>query len=153
MAVHEFTAQQSRYAGARKEDSMKRLMTANIVAGLVMALAPLAQGQFGPENRYGPSEVSALIDRVHVDLDHAYGVWHFSDSDRDRLNNAEKQLREFAGKWSKAKFDRGELNSAIDAIQHVLDNNRLPQEQRDALSDDETQLRRMRDAYDHHEIG
>jgi hypothetical protein len=138
-----------------EENRMKHLMIAVLVAGTlsVAALAPVASAQFGPENRYRPSEVSALIDRVHEDLNHAYGVWHFSDSDRDRLNNAEKQLREFADKWSKAKFDKGELNSAIDAIQHVLDNNRMPQVQRDALSDDITQLRRMREAYDRHEIG
>jgi len=132
---------------------MKRFLRANGIALALLSLAPLAHAQFGPENRYRPSEVSALVDRVHEDLNHAYGVWHFSDSDRDRLNNAEKQLREFSEKWSKAKFDKGNLNSAIDAIQHVLDNNRLPQEQRDALSDDVAQLRRMRDAYDHHEIG
>jgi hypothetical protein len=71
----------------------------------------------------------------------------------DRLNNVEKQLREFAQKWSKAKFDKGELDDAIGAIQHVLDNNRLPAENRDALSDDVTQLRRKREAYDRHEIG
>jgi hypothetical protein len=71
-----------------------------IVATTLLALVAPTYGQFAPENRYSPSEVSALIDRVHDDLNHAYGVWHFSDSDRDRLNNAEKQLREFAQKWS-----------------------------------------------------
>jgi hypothetical protein len=126
---------------------------AGILAPALLVLAPLAHAQFGPENRYSPSQVDALIDRVHEDLNHAYGVWHFSDSDRDRLNNAEKQLREFAQKWSHAKFDKGELDDAIGAIQHVLDNNRLPAESRDALSDDVTQLRRMREAYDRHEIG
>jgi hypothetical protein len=35
----------------------------------------------------------------------------------------------------------------------VLDNNRLPPRDRDALSDDVGRLRRMREAYDHHEIG
>lgn len=119
----------------------------------VLAFAPLSYAQFGPENRYSPSEVSALIDRVHTDLDHAYRVWNFSNSDRDRLNSAEKQLREFAQKWSKAKFDKGELDDAIAAIQHVLDNNKLPGEARDALSDDVARLRRMREAYDRHEIG
>lgn len=136
----------------KRTNFMKHLMLPAIVAG-ILSLAPLVHAQFGPENRYQPSEVSALIDRVHEDLNHAYGVWHFSDSDRNRLNNAEKQLREFADKWSKAKFDKGELDSAIGAIQHVLDNNRMPQEQRDALSDDIARLRRMREAYDRHEIG
>ena len=86
-------------------------------------------------------------------MKHAYGVWHFSDSDRDRLNHAGKELREFADKWSKTKFDKGQLDDAIDAIQHVLDNNELPGRERDALSDDVDRLRRMRMAYERHEIG
>src|SRR5215467_964315 len=108
----------------------------------------LAHGQFGPENRYSPSEVTALVDRVHEDLNHAYGIFHFSDSDRDRLKKAEKELREFA-----QKFDKGDLDDAIEAIQHVLDDNKLPRDSRDALSDDVGRLRRMREAYNRHEIG
>ena len=117
---------------------MKRIFLA---AAVLAALAPRAPAQFERENRYSPSDVSA------------YGVWHFSDADRDRLNHAEKELREFAEHWSKARFDKGNLDDAISAIQHVLDNNRMPPQDRDALSDDVARLRRMRDAYEHHEIG
>ena len=125
-----------------------------VLAGVAcLALTPPTHAQFGPENRYSPAEVSALIDSVHDDLNHAYGVWHFSDSDRDRLNHAEKELREFAQKWSKGKFDKGDLDDAIGAVQHVLDNNKLAGRERDALSDDVGRLRRMREAYDRHEIG
>ena len=72
-----------------------------LVAAVTTALSvgPRLMAQFGPENRYSPMAVDALVDRVHNDLNHAYGVWHFSDADRDRLNNAEKQLREFSRKW------------------------------------------------------
>jgi hypothetical protein len=132
---------------------MNRSIIATVVGAAFLALTPLAHAQFGPDNRYSPSEVTALIDRVHEDLNHAYGAWHFSDSDRDRLNNAEKQLREFAKQWSKAKFDKGNLDDAIGSIQHVLDNNKMPAASRDALSDDIGRLRRMREAYDRHEIG
>jgi hypothetical protein len=124
-----------------------------LTAAALVALTPLARAQFGPENRYSPDEVTALVDRVHNDLNRAYGEWHFSDADRDRLNHAEKQLREFAQQWSKAHFDKGNLDDAIGAIQHVLDNNHLPAQDRDALSDDVGRLRRMREAYDRHEIG
>src|ERR1700688_3533659 len=92
---------------------MNRSIVATVIAGAFLASAPLANAQFGPENRYSPSEVTALIDRVHEDLNHAYGVFHFSDSDRGRLNNAEKQLREFAQQWSKGKFEKGQLDDAI----------------------------------------
>jgi hypothetical protein len=122
-------------------------------AAAALSLGPHLMAQFCPENRYSPTSVDALVDRVHNDLNHAYDAFRFSNADRDRLNNAEKQLREFSRKWEQAHFDKGNLDSSIDAIQHVLDNNHLPPQDRDALSDDVTQLRRMREAYDRHEIG
>jgi len=131
---------------------MNRLwMGAAVLAG-ALAMVPRAGAQFGPREQYGPSAVTVLVDRVHEDLDHAYRVAEFSHSDRDRLNNAEKQLRDFTAKWDKGKFDKDELDDAISALQHVLDNNRLPDRERTALSDDVNQLRRMREAWDRHEI-
>jgi hypothetical protein len=135
-----------------EEALMNRSNTTGVIAAAILACMPLAQAQFGPENRFSPDQVSVMIDRVHEDLNHAYGEWHFSDADRDRLNKAERQLREFAQKWSNAKFDKGELDDAIGSIQHVLDNNRMPVESRDALSSDVARLRQMREAYDRHEI-
>ena len=131
---------------------MNRIFLVAAVAA-ALSLGPRLGAQFGPENRYSPSAVNTLVDRVHDDLNHAYGVWQFSNADRDRLNNAEKNLREFSRKWDQAHFDKGNLDSSIDAIQHVLDNNHLPADARDALSADVAQLRRMRDAYERHEIG
>ena len=113
-----------------------------------------AYAQFGgPDSRYRPEAVSNLVDKVHSDLDVGYRHWHLADSDRGRLNGAEKKLREFAKDWEKAKFDKGELDDSISSIQHVLDNNHLAGPERDALSDDVDQLRHMREAYDRHEIG
>jgi hypothetical protein len=123
-----------------------------LTAATLLLAATLTHAQFGPEPRYDAGSVSALVERVHTDLNHAYGVWHFPDSDRDRLNHAEKDLREFAQKWQGGKFDKGQLDGAIDSIQHVLDNNKMPTDQRDALSEDISQLRKMREAHDHHEI-
>src|SRR5258708_39482498 len=119
--------------------------------GMALTVGLNAQDRFG-EVKYDASSVTALVDRVHSDLDHAYTRFHFSNSDRDRLNKAEKQLRDFAKKWESGKFDKGELDDAISSIQHVLDNNKLHAEDRDALSDDVNQLRRMREAHDRHEI-
>src|SRR5579883_103057 len=124
-----------------------------VILGAAMLFAPvLAYGQFD-HPRYDPQSVSTLVDQVHTDLDRAYSSWHLSGGDRDRLNNAEKQLREFARKWSDHHFDKGELDEAISSIQHVLDNNKLTGHDRDAISDDISQLRNMREAYDRHEIG
>ncbi len=113
---------------------------------------PLRHAQFDAEPKYDSGSVDSLVDRVHADLNHAYDTRHFSDADRDRLNHAEKELRDFSAKWDHGKFDKGQLNGAIDSIQHVLDNNRMHEGDRDAVSDDVTQLRRMRDAYERHAI-
>lgn len=113
-----------------------------------------AQAQYGPPNGpYQPDSVSSLVDRVHSDLNQGYSRWHLSKGDRDRLNKAEKELREFAGDWHHGKFDKGDLDDSIAAVQHVLDNNHLEGAERDALASDVDQLRQMREAYDKHEIG
>jgi hypothetical protein len=129
---------------------MKQLLAIVLMLGTCIGIGI---AQFGPGPKYQPSEVSALADRVHNDLNHAYTVFHFSGDDRERLNKAEKESRDFAQKWAKGKFDKDQLDDVISSIQHVLDNNKLPGDARDAISEDVVQLRSMREAYDHHEIG
>ena len=48
-----------------------------LAPAVLAALAPFAAAQFEGENRYSPSDVSALVDRVHDDLNHAYGCGIF----------------------------------------------------------------------------
>jgi hypothetical protein len=133
---------------------MNRFSVFAFAAGiLLVAGGSVANAQFDGGPRYDAHSVTALVDRVHTDLDHAYGVWHFSNDDRDRLNHAEKELREFAQTWDKGKFEVGRLDDAIGSIQHILDKNKLPETDRAALSDDVSQLRRMREAYKKHDIG
>ena len=131
---------------------MHRLSIAILGVSILSFGLSVAYGQF-EKPRYDPASVSALVDQVHTDLNRAYDSWHLSGGDRDRLNHAEKELREFAQKWSNRNFDKGELDDAISGIQHVLDSNRLSGPARDTISDDITQLRNMREAYDRHEIG
>jgi len=123
------------------------ILTATLLVGSTLGLA-----QFDSEPKYDAGTVSALVDRVHADLNQAYGTRHFSSGDRDRLNKAEKELRDFSQKWQRGKFDKDELDGAIDSIQHVLDNNKLGHGERDAVGEDVSQLRKMREAYNRHEI-
>jgi hypothetical protein len=124
------------------------------LGGLILvSLAGAVQTQFGPEGRYRPEKVSALIDRVHEDLNRGYAVWHLRKSDRERLTHAEHQLRDFANHWQHGKFDQGNLDRSIRDVQKVLDDNHLSGRERDALWNDIEELRRMREAYDRHEIG
>jgi hypothetical protein len=133
---------------------MKRLIRLLLPGVAFLTLTAAASAQFGPpEGPYRPDRVDRLIDRVHDDLNHGYSVWHLSDGERDRLNHAEKELREFARKWRTGKFDKGQLDDSIASVQHVLDKNHLSGAERDALWEDVTALRRMREAYDRHEIG
>ncbi|HTS31802.1 MAG TPA: hypothetical protein VMH81_38295 [Bryobacteraceae bacterium] len=114
----------------------------------------VGHAQYGPAGGpYQPDSVDSLVDRVHADLNRGYDQWHLSNGDRSRLNNAEKRLRSFARDWRHERFDKGDLDDSIAAIQHVLDNNHLAGRERDDLWDDVEQLRRMRQAYDRHEIG
>jgi len=132
---------------------MPRFVNAALITGALLIFGTLAQAQYGPRERYAPRSVSGLIDRVHADLNRSYGGWRFSREDRRRLNRAEKELRDFSNKWNRGRFDKGELDEAIASIQHVVDNNRMPPRDRDALMRDLAELRGMREAYDRHEIG
>jgi hypothetical protein len=118
------------------------------------AAGSLLLAQYGPPpGPYAPTSVNSLVDRVHQDLNHGYSVWNLHPGDRGRLDHAEHDLRSFARDWNHGHFDRGDLDSSIGTIQHVLDENRLRGGERDALSADVDQLRHLRDAYDRHEIG
>ena len=132
---------------------MSRFLAIVFVVGTCLTGGPLVFAQFDGGARYDAHSVSALVDRVHDDLDHAYRLRHFSNDDRERLNHAEKELREFAQTWDKGKFDIGRLDDAIGSIQHVLDSNKLPEDARLPISDDVTQLHRMREAYKRRDIG
>ena len=135
---------------------MQRFATQLLIAGAMLACVPGLKAQHGPppEGRdFSARWVSRLIDHVHEDLNQAYSSWRFSSGDRKNLDHAEHQLRDFAVKWERGRFDKGELDEAIAAVQHVVDNNHMPQENREALIDDLGRLRGMREAYDRHEIG
>ena len=124
------------------------------LAAAMTVFGAIGFAQYGPEGGpFYPEKVDALIEQVHTDLNHGYGVWKVNEGDRKRLNKAGEQLRDFAKEWHKGKFDKGNLDDSINAIQHVLDDNHLSGAERDALWTDVSQLRKMREAYDRHEIG
>jgi hypothetical protein len=121
---------------------------------LLMSLGAAAQAQYGsPGGPYRPDRVSALVEKVNIDLNRGYNQWHLSNGDLKRLNKAEERLREFARDWNQARFNKGALDAAISYVQHVLDKNHLYGRERDALWNDVERLRNMREAYDRHEIG
>jgi hypothetical protein len=133
---------------------VRNKLSAFTLTAALIGFGAIGLAQYGPEGGpYYPEKVDGLIDRVHQDLNQGYQVWHVNDGDRKRLNKAGEQLREFAKQWHKGEFDKGKLDDSINAIQHVLNDNHLSGGERDALWADVEQLRRMREAYDRHEIG
>jgi hypothetical protein len=133
---------------------MGRIFKVMLFSVLLMSLGAAAQAQYGtPGSPYRPDRVSALVEKVNIDLNRGYNQWHLSNGDQKRLNKAEERLREFAHDWYQAKFNKGALDAAISDVQHVLDKNHLYGRERDALWNDVERLRNMREAYDRHEIG
>jgi len=132
---------------------MKTLLCVLLGSVTLVSVTGIAQAQYGPQGRYRPEAVSALIGRVHEDLNRGFAVWHLHGGDRGRLVHAERQLREFAEYWRHGRFDRPNLTGAIRAVQRVIDDNHLSGRERDALWNDVEELRRLREAYDRHEIG
>ena len=132
---------------------MRRTLRGFLGGVVLVFLAATSQAQFGPEGRYRPEKVSALIERVHEDLNRGYAVWHLRHGDRERLNHAERQLRDFARHWQHGRFAKANLDASIGDVQRVIDDNHLSGRERDALWNDVEELRRMREAFDRHEIG
>jgi hypothetical protein len=133
---------------------MRQTLNVWLVTAAMFAIGATAHAQTVPTaGPYTPDAVNALVDKVQTDLNQGYSHWRLANGDHERLNKAEKRLRGFAADWRRGKFDKGDLDDSISAIQHVLDNNHLSGTERDALWSDTEQLRRMREAYDRHDMG
>jgi hypothetical protein len=124
-----------------------------LLTGALVMFGILANAQYGREGMYGAQSVSALVNQVHADLNRSYEGWRFTSGDRNRLDHAEHELRDFANKWYRGRFDKDELDESIESIQHVVDNNHMPPRDRDVLYEDLARLRGMREAYNRHNIG
>ncbi len=132
---------------------MRQMLGGFLGVVVLAALAATSQAQFGSQGRYRPETVSAIVERVHGDLNRGYAVWRLSGGDRGRLTRADRRLHDFAEHWRNGKFDKGNLDHAIGDIQKVIEDNHLSGRERDALWNNVEELRRMRQAYDRHEIG
>ena len=92
------------------------------------------------QRAYGGSPVEhALYDLNQV------GSYGYRDrGDMRRINKAREELSEFQNKWARGRFDKGELDDAIGAIQHVVNSNRISGREASMLQDDLYRLREFR---------
>ena len=125
-----------------------------VISGLMLVPAPtFAQygayngGYNGGYNRpYGDPDGArrdrAVFDRARVDLDRAANYPYSSRSDRKRFDEARRDLFDFESRFDQGRYERREMDRAIDKLQRVVNQNSLDPRDRGALADD---VRRMRD--------
>lgn len=120
---------------------MRHWMTSGLLAaGLLIATLPAAaQGPW--RGRYSNAPV---IDRVLSDIDRAGYNGYADRHERNRLENARRDLIRFQDNWARGRFDRDRLDSAIDNLHHVVDSGRIDPRARGLLARDMDILRDFR---------
>ncbi|MDQ2843809.1 MAG: hypothetical protein M3Y72_22760 [Acidobacteriota bacterium] len=96
--------------------------------------------QYG--DRYG--DIRGLVDRTQSDLRDAASLERNRGDARSRYQNTQRHLSTFDRHLLKGHFDKGELDSAISDLQHIIDKNTLQARSRDMLMRDIEDLRGMR---------
>jgi hypothetical protein len=92
------------------------------------------------ESGYGGSPV----ERAMYDLNQVSSYGYRDRGDMRRVNKAREELREFQNKWARGRFDKGELDDAIGAIQHVVNSNWISPRDASMLQEDLYRLREFR---------
>lgn len=122
-------------------------------SSLPLAAAPWAQQDpppgYAPQGPEYPAPYTgglrALVDRTQADLRMAEEQAHQKEDQRDRYQHAQGHLSTFDRHLMRGRFDKGELDKAIDNIKEILDKNVLTPASRDALVRDLAGLREARD--------
>ncbi|HXF25669.1 MAG TPA: hypothetical protein VN610_00265 [Bryobacteraceae bacterium] len=111
-----------------------------MIAGVFVAFSVAAGAQDWHRGGY---ERGSVIDQVQQDLDRAQSR-AASRHDAKRIDHARHELWDFERKSSQGRFDKGELDEAIGALQSVVDHNAMPYGERSRLQDDANRLRDFR---------
>jgi hypothetical protein len=86
-----------------------------------------------------------LVAHVQEDLERAAEFTRKNEKERERYHNVQHHLSEFDRELREGKFDKGKLDEAIDDLKNVVKNNTLESHDRDALAQDLSDLRTLRD--------
>jgi len=122
---------------------------------LSVASALLAAPAFGQYDRpYGDRDYSrqdrGLFDHARMDLERASAYPYASRSDRKRFDEARRELFDFESRFDQGRYEKHELDEAIDRIQRVVNSNSLDPRDRGALADDLRRMRDYREFREHH---
>jgi hypothetical protein len=86
-----------------------------------------------------------VVDRTQSDLRTAADLEPKHNDEHNRYKNAQGHLSTLDRKLVKGKFDKGELEKALDGLKDILDHNVLQASTRDNLMRDMTDLKIARD--------
>jgi|HubBroStandDraft_6_1064221.scaffolds.fasta_scaffold89061_3 hypothetical protein len=121
---------------------MNRIFVTFCIASALSAVSAFAQYDRPYGDRDYARQDRGLFDKARMDLDHASTYPYASRADRKRFDEARGKLFDFESRFDQGRYDKHELDGAIDRLQHVVESNSLDPRDRGSLSDD---LRRMRD--------
>ena len=119
------------------------LISRRDAAGRLLASALGAGGLllFGQE--YGRAR--DLVAHVQEDLQRAAEFTRKNEKERERYHNVQHHLSEFDRELRAGKWDKDKLDASIDDLKNVVKNNTLESHDRDALAQDLSDLRTLRD--------
>jgi hypothetical protein len=86
-----------------------------------------------------------LVAHVQEDLERAAEFTRKNEKERERYHNVQHHLSEFDRELREGKFAKDKLDQAIDDLKNVVKNNTLESHDRDALAQDLSDLRTLRD--------
>jgi hypothetical protein len=123
------------------------LMTSCLGLGLLAGGSGLANAGDWRGRHHADSydKLRDVVDRTQSDLRTAADLEPRHNDDHNRYKNAQGHLSTFDRKLVKGKFERGELEKALDGIKDILDHNVLQASTRDNLMRDMTDLKIARD--------
>ena len=112
-----------------------------IISILLLVLGLVVWG-YAQDNLY--ANARGLVDRIATDVRRADRMNHDREKERERYANAQRSLSNFDKELARNKFDKDKLDSAIDDLKNVVENNSLDPRDRDELTQDLRDLRALR---------
>ena len=130
---------------------MRKLLLSSIAVASLLLLGMNGYSQDRPRdyNRFQGEENDRfyrgrLFERVRTDLDRVEDKTFPFTGDRARLNRTKLELNELQSKFDAGRYDEREANEVIEALQAVVNENRLRPRDRDILIDDLNRMREFR---------
>jgi non-ribosomal peptide synthetase component F len=128
---------------------MRRIQISGLIAAAVL-VASTANAQYRQDDPYRDGrgayrqDGTGLIRSVQSDLSRAASRGYMSGRERSRLDQALRNLADFDRDLSRGRFDRHDLDRAIDHVNDVVKSNRIDPREREILYADLNRLRDFR---------